>query len=88
VTLSCPPNQQGRALNVHVFGGMDLPRLYKSCTPEKHWQTILVGAESLPREILPATSRKAGKHIGTIFVVVDLKGFGWVRFTRANFGEH
>jgi hypothetical protein len=70
--------QRGRALNVHVFGGMDLPKLYKLCTPEKHWQTVLVNAESLPREILPATSRKAGRPIGTVFVIVDLKGFGYV----------
>jgi len=74
---------------------MDLPKLHTVCTPEKHWQTVLVNAESvshqiihvipmfmvllskqLPREILPAASRRAGRTIGTVFVIADLKGFG------------
>ncbi|KAF5382552.1 hypothetical protein D9615_002843 [Tricholomella constricta] len=62
------------------LGGMNLPKLYKECTPEKHWQTVLVNAESLPREILPAASRQAGKPVGTVFVIVDLKGFGLSQF--------
>jgi hypothetical protein len=32
--------------------------------------------KQLPREILPAASRKAGKRIESAFVIVDLKGFG------------
>ena len=54
---------------------MDLPKLYKSCTPERHWQSVLVNAELLPREVLPAASRQAGRPIGTTFVIVDLRGF-------------
>ncbi|KAF9463030.1 CRAL-TRIO domain-containing protein [Collybia nuda] len=73
-------DKKGRPLNIHFFGGMDLPKLHKTCTPEKHWQTILVNAESLPREVLPAATRKAGKSISTVFVIVDLKGFGISQF--------
>lgn len=73
-------DKKGRPLNIQCFGGMNLSKLYKHCTPEKHWQTILVNAESLPREILPAASRKAGKPIGSVFVIVDLKGFGLSQF--------
>ncbi|KAG5648433.1 hypothetical protein DXG03_005007 [Asterophora parasitica] len=73
-------DKKGRPLNIHYFSGMNLPKLYKECTPEKHWQTVLVNCESLPREILPAASRKAGKPIGTVFVIVDLKGFGLSQF--------
>ncbi|KAF8158167.1 CRAL-TRIO domain-containing protein [Crassisporium funariophilum] len=69
-------DKQGRPLNIHFFGGMDLNKLYKSCTPEKHWQTVIVNAESLAREVLPAAARKAGKPIGTCLVIVDLQGFG------------
>ncbi|KAF8627447.1 hypothetical protein AX17_006261 [Amanita inopinata Kibby_2008] len=59
---------------------MDLTKLYRVCTPEKHWQSVLVNCESLPREILPAASRAAGKRIDTVFVIVDLKGFGLKQF--------
>ncbi|KAF8073686.1 CRAL-TRIO domain-containing protein [Lyophyllum atratum] len=73
-------DKKGRPLNIHFFSGMDLPKLYKVCTPEKHWQTVLVNAESLPREILPGATRKAGKRIGSVFVIVDLEGFGLAQF--------
>ncbi|KAL0961057.1 hypothetical protein HGRIS_006045 [Hohenbuehelia grisea] len=73
-------DKKGRPLNVHFFGGMDLNKLFKECTPEKHWQTVLVNAESLTREILPAASRKAGRPINNVFVIVDLKGFGLSQF--------
>ncbi|TFK74886.1 CRAL/TRIO domain-containing protein [Pluteus cervinus] len=73
-------DKKGRPLNVHFLGGMNIQRLHKACTPEKHWQTVLVNAESLTREILPAASRKAGHEIDTVFVVVDLKGFSVSQF--------
>ncbi|KAH0586157.1 hypothetical protein H2248_007422 [Termitomyces sp. 'cryptogamus'] len=59
---------------------MNLPKLYEVCTPERHWQSILVNAECLAREILPAATRKAGQPIGSVFVIVDLKGFGLSQF--------
>ncbi|KAF8727618.1 hypothetical protein AX14_007202 [Amanita brunnescens Koide BX004] len=73
-------DKKGRPLNVHYFGNMNLPKLYEVCTPEKHWQSVLVNAESLTREVLPAASRAAGGHIGTVFVIVDLQGFGIQQF--------
>ncbi|TFK40778.1 CRAL-TRIO domain-containing protein [Crucibulum laeve] len=73
-------DKKGRPLNIHFFGGMDLPKLYQTCTPEKHWQTVLVNAESLAREVLPAAARAAGKEIGTTLVIVDLQGFGIRQF--------
>ena len=45
-------SQKGRPLNIHFFGGMDLPKLYTVCTPEKHWQTVLVNAESVSHPYL------------------------------------
>lgn len=67
----------GRPLNFHSLGGLDLQRLTREgVTPERHWQTILVNAECLTREILPAASKKYGKEIDSVFVIVDLKGFG------------
>ncbi|KAK0464574.1 CRAL TRIO domain-containing protein [Desarmillaria tabescens] len=71
---------KGRPINVHFFGNLDIPKLYKECTPEKHWQTVLVNCESLTREVIPAASRAAGKPIGTVLVIVDLKGFGLSQF--------
>ncbi|KAL4253824.1 Phosphatidylinositol/phosphatidylcholine transfer [Pleurotus pulmonarius] len=73
-------DKKGRPINVHFFGGMDLNKLYKECTPEKHWQTVLVNAESLTREILPAASKAAGRTIGSVLVIVDLQGFGLSQF--------
>ncbi|KAK2465338.1 hypothetical protein APHAL10511_002692 [Amanita phalloides] len=73
-------DKKGRPLNIQSFGNLDLQRLYKVCTPEQHWKSVLVNCESLTREILPAASRAAGRHIGTVFVIVDLKGFGLQQF--------
>lgn len=73
-------DKKGRPLNIHRFGNLDLPKLYKVCTPERHWQSVLVNCESLTKEILPAASRAAGRHVGTVFVIVDLKGFGLQQF--------
>ncbi|KAJ7505340.1 CRAL TRIO domain-containing protein [Mycena galericulata] len=73
-------DKKGRPLNVHTFGGVDFPKLYKTCTPERHWHSVIVNAECLPREVLPASSRLAGKPIGTVFVIVDLKGFSLAKF--------
>ena len=79
---------------------MDLAKLYKVCTPQRHWETILVNAEcvsgfkmltpapqvdfyfslslQLPREVLPAAARAAGRSITNTLVIVDLRGFGYV----------
>lgn len=73
-------DKQGRPLNVHFFGGMDVRKLYKVCSPQRHWESFLVNCELLPREVLPACSRAAGKHIGGTFVIVDLKGFSFNQF--------
>jgi hypothetical protein len=54
---------------------MNMPELYKHMSPERHWQTVLVNAESLTREILPAASKAARRTIDQTFVIVDLKGF-------------
>jgi hypothetical protein len=32
----------------------------------------------LPREVLPAAARVAGRNIGNSLVIVDLKGFGYL----------
>ena len=70
--------QKGRPLNVHFFGGINMPDMYNHISPERHWQTVLVNCESLTREVLPASSQAAGKPIDGTFVIVDLKGFGYV----------
>ena len=73
-------DNKGRPLNIHHFGGINMPELYKHITPEKFWQTIVVNAESLTREVLPASARAAGHQIDGTFVIVDLKGFGLSQF--------
>ncbi|KAJ7175842.1 CRAL-TRIO domain-containing protein, partial [Mycena filopes] len=73
-------DKAGRPVNVHTLSGVDFPKLYKSCTPERHWDSVLVNAECLPREVLPACSRLAGRPIGSVLVIVDLKGFSLAKF--------
>ncbi|KAJ3775527.1 CRAL-TRIO domain-containing protein [Lentinula raphanica] len=71
----------GRPINLQFLGGMDLHRLSKEgVTPERHWETILVNAECLTREILPAAAKKHGKEIDSVLVIIDLKGFGLSKF--------
>ncbi|KAF8895522.1 CRAL-TRIO domain-containing protein [Infundibulicybe gibba] len=73
-------DKRGRPINVHFFGGFDLAKLHAECTPERHWQSVIVNAESLTREVLPGASRQAGHPIGNTLVIVDLKGFGLSKF--------
>ena len=62
--------------------------LFKGITPERHWQSIVVNAESLIAEVLPAVSAERGQHIEQVMVIIDLKGFRFVapltrRFLRS-----
>ncbi|KAK7056835.1 hypothetical protein VNI00_002552 [Paramarasmius palmivorus] len=70
----------GRPINVQFLGDLNLPKLYKQCTPEQHWQTCLVIAESLTREVIPATTKIHGRQAGSVLVILDLKGFGLSQF--------
>lgn len=68
--------QTGRPVNIQFFGGLNLPELYKHVTPETLEHSIIVNADALTREVFPAASRAAGRHIGQSLVIVDLKDFG------------
>lgn len=63
---------------MQTYGNMDIPALLKLVTPERHWETIVVGAEAVTRECLPACSRAKGETITDSLSIVDLKGFGLV----------
>ncbi|KAH8104524.1 CRAL/TRIO domain-containing protein [Cristinia sonorae] len=73
-------HKKGRPLNIHFFGKINMPKLYKHISPERHWQTVLVNCESLTREVLPAATHAAGRPIDGTFVIVDLKGFSLSQF--------
>ncbi|KAJ7644116.1 CRAL-TRIO domain-containing protein [Roridomyces roridus] len=73
-------DKKGRPINIHTLGNVDFPKLYKTVTPEGHWHSLLVNAECLTREILPACTRVAGKEVGGVLVIVDLKGFSLSKF--------
>ncbi|KAJ7212129.1 CRAL-TRIO domain-containing protein [Mycena pura] len=68
-------DKKERPVNIHTFGGVDFPKLYQTCTPERHLQSLIVNCDCLTREVLPASSRLAGRPIGTVLVIVDLQGF-------------
>jgi hypothetical protein len=68
-------DKKGRPINIQCFKGLNLTELYKTVRPERHWQAVLVNAESLTREVLPAASRKAGKPISQCLVIIDIHGF-------------
>ncbi|KZT35189.1 CRAL/TRIO domain-containing protein [Sistotremastrum suecicum HHB10207 ss-3] len=73
-------DKTGRPINIQHLGSINLPALYEHVTPEKHWRSIFLTAEGLMREILPAASRKAGRHINNGLCIVDLKGFTLSQF--------
>ncbi|KAI8994113.1 CRAL/TRIO domain-containing protein [Trametes punicea] len=73
-------DKKGRPLNFHHFGGINLNKLQQHVSLERFWRTILVNGEALTREILPAASEAAGKHIPGTFVVADVAGFGIGQF--------
>ena len=66
--------QQGRPINVHKLGHIDLDELYKIVTPEKHWEIVVVSAESATREVFPACSKANGHLTNRALVIVDLEG--------------
>ncbi|KAI0051148.1 CRAL/TRIO domain-containing protein [Auriscalpium vulgare] len=82
------PFQTGRPLNIQALGSINLSKLYKHVTPERHWQTILVNAESLTAEVLPAASAQAGRTIEQALVVVDLKGYSLSQFWQMKWLAH
>ncbi|KAJ7069804.1 CRAL-TRIO domain-containing protein [Mycena amicta] len=73
-------DKKGRPVNIHHLGVVDFPRLYETCTPERHLETLLINAECLPREVLPACSRVAGRPISTVLVIIDLTNFTMSKF--------
>ncbi|KAG9315901.1 CRAL-TRIO domain-containing protein [Chiua virens] len=83
-------DKKGRPVNIQFFGGLNLPELYKHVSPEKLVESIIVNADALTREVLPAASRAAGRHIEQSLVIVDLKGFGQVvcRLKRVSSSHH
>ena len=68
--------QKGRPVNIQFLGGVNLPELYKHVAPEKLVESLLVTADSLTCEVLPAASRAAGRLIDQSAVIVNLEGFG------------
>nr|GAT60294.1 predicted protein [Mycena chlorophos] len=73
-------DKKGRPVNIHHLGTVDFPKLYKTCTPERHFESLLVNAECLPREVLPACTRVAGRPVSTVLVIIDLTGFSLSKF--------
>jgi hypothetical protein len=45
--------------------------MYEYITPEDHWKSVIVNAECLTREVLPASARAAGEPISSVLVIVD-----------------
>ncbi|KAL6302784.1 CRAL-TRIO domain-containing protein [Sparassis latifolia] len=73
-------DKKGRPVNIHHFGGINMPELYRHISPQGFWKTIVVNADALTREVLPASTKAAGRNIDGTFVIVDLKGFGISQF--------
>ena len=67
--------KKGRPINIQSLGGIDASGLANVISPEDHWKAIIVTAESLVREVLPASSYQAGRVIDDIFIIIDLAGF-------------
>jgi len=70
----------GRPINIQTFGAVDIPALHQSVSPDRHWETVVVNAESMMREVLPAASKQAGRPIKNAIAIIDLKGFGLTQF--------
>ncbi|KZT08288.1 CRAL/TRIO domain-containing protein [Laetiporus sulphureus 93-53] len=73
-------DKAGRPVNIQHYGGVNMSELYKQITPERFWHYMLATAESIPRDILPAASRKVGRQVDGTFLIVDLKGFSLSQF--------
>ncbi|TDL22200.1 CRAL/TRIO domain-containing protein [Rickenella mellea] len=78
-------DKKGRPLNIESFGSIDVNALHEVISPERHWETLVVTAESLVREVLPASSYAAGRVVDDVFVIVDLKGFGLKQFWQIKY---
>lgn len=47
--------------------------------PVEHWETIVVTAEALVREVLPGSSWQANTLIDEVLIIIDLGGFRFVQ---------
>ncbi|VDC00760.1 unnamed protein product [Peniophora sp. CBMAI 1063] len=70
----------GRPVNIQAFGSINVNELFKGISPERHWQSIVVNAEALIAEVLPAVSTERAQHIEQVMVIIDLKGFSLSQF--------
>ncbi|GAA96240.1 uncharacterized protein L969DRAFT_42362 [Mixia osmundae IAM 14324] len=69
-------DREGRPLNIQAFGNFDVAKLQAVETPEYHWKSVCLNAESLTREVLPASVKAAGgRDLDGNVSIVDLKGF-------------
>jgi hypothetical protein len=67
--------QLGRPINFQTFSAN-----YRVVTPERHWETVVVNAEFMMREVLPAAGKKASKPISSVLYVIDLKGVLFIHY--------
>ncbi|KZT64683.1 CRAL/TRIO domain-containing protein [Daedalea quercina L-15889] len=73
-------DKDGRPVSIQHYGAVNIPELYKHITPERFWWYIITMADSIPREIIPAASRAAGRQVDGTFLIVDLKGYSLGQF--------
>lgn len=73
-------DKEGRPLSIQRYGKVDIPALYNTITPDRFWTYILTSAERIPREVVPAASKRAGKQVNGIFLIIDLKGYSLGQF--------
>ncbi|KAF8510072.1 CRAL-TRIO domain-containing protein [Hysterangium stoloniferum] len=73
-------HKQGRPFCVESLGKIDLTALYQEVDPKIHWRSLLVTAESVVRELMPACAKVTGKSVDGMCIVIDLNGFGLRQF--------
>ncbi|KAG2448916.1 hypothetical protein HYH02_006264 [Chlamydomonas schloesseri] len=67
-------DREGRPVYVQLLGAADLGALRRIATEDRMFRFIIHEHEYVCKVMLPLCSRLAGRHVGTCFNIVDVKG--------------
>jgi len=73
-------DKEGRPLCIQLYGGINMPELYKGVSQEQFWEYVVVTAEGLCRDHIPIAEKVSGKKGLGQHCIVDLKNFSMGKF--------
>ncbi|TPX67450.1 hypothetical protein CcCBS67573_g07496 [Chytriomyces confervae] len=75
-------DKQGRMVVYNQFGKLDVSKIFQITTPERMLTYEIRESEKLEKYRFPALSKKAGRNVDKVVLVLDVAGFPFMQFYR------